>query len=81
MRYEMPSRTVFGFDKVQKDSSVHLSDNRDQPESANCGVGFRHQKGANILFLDLHVTHMIPSYTAPTGWHGVSFNGKTVYRQ
>jgi len=79
--WKMPSRTVLGTDKCQKDPPIYLAGNRDQPESANCVVGYWHQKGANVLFLDLHVAHMIPSYTSPTGWHGVSFNASTIARQ
>ena len=81
--WKIPSRTVWGTDKCQQSVSIEFHrGNRDQPDdTANCGVGFWHQKGANVLFLDLHVAHMIPSYTAPTGWHGVSFDASTIARQ
>ena len=80
--WKIPSRTVWGSDRCQQDIPIGFRiGNRDQPESAVCGAGFWHQKGANVVFLDLHVAHMIPSYTSPTGWHGVSFNASTIARQ
>jgi len=79
--WKMPSRTVLGTDRCQQEPPIYLGGNRDQPENIYCPVGYWHQKGANVLFLDLHVAHMIPSYTSPTGWHGVSFDASTIARQ
>lgn len=51
------------------------------PGNNQCRLGYWHQKGANILFLDSHVEHRIPNYTGSTGLHGISANGSTIYRE
>lgn len=83
--WKIPSRTLLVSDRRMWDANaepiINLNGLNDRPENADCVIGYWHQKGTNILFLDSHIEHMIPTYTTPTGLHGISINGSMLYRK
>ena len=75
---KIPQRTIFGADKRNNTEWIAFV-TASIPNTSNNSFGYRHNKGANVMFCDGHVEHKIPNSSgAKAGLYGVSYDGKTV---